>query len=206
MSGNVQTPVTKTSIALPIDLAFAPNGDLWVSDLDGGRALGFANPTFLTAGAPATKVLGQPDFTTVDFAFTARGPVAAFGITFDGAGRLWTSNNAGHRVLRFTPTAIPTPVVPTDTIAPTIRVKGRRSVDSLRNRVVFRGTARDNTEIAGIEFKVSGRGGFQSARGTTRWKAVVRPDKKKRKTVVRVRAIDSAGNKSRFLKLKIFRR
>ncbi len=202
-------PVTSASFSAPVDVTLAPNGDLWVSDINAGRALGFSTPALLANGAPASRVLGQANFTTVDFAFTARGPIAAFGITFDGAGRLWTSNNAGHRVLRITPTAVPAPAVPTaptDATAPTIKVKGRRSIDSLRNRVVFRGTASDDTDVAGIEFKVSGQAGFQVARGTTSWKAVVRPDKNKRKTVVRVRAIDSAGNKSSFLKLKVFRR
>ncbi len=101
--------------------------------------------------------------------------------------------------------AVPTPPV-IDTKRPTLKVKGRRSVDSKRRRIVFRGTATDAGGIDLVEFKVSGQRGFREARGTNRWKAVVRPDPAKRRTVVKVRAIDPSGNRSRLLKLKVFRR
>lgn len=172
--------------------------------------MGFPNAQSLPNGAFASLVLGQASFDESADDGGAAGLDSASGLALDLAGRLWVSDSSNNRILRFSRAAAPpTPAPPTpqiDTTPPVIAVKGRRSVDSMRNRVVFRGIASDASGIAGIEFKVSGQGGFQKARGTTRWKAVVRPDKNKRKTVVKVRAIDNAGNKSRFLKLKIFRR
>ncbi len=195
----------------PTGIGLDTQGTLWVVDTINSRVVSFANAASLPNGASATGILGQPNFTdnAASPPSTQRIVDPLIGIAFDTANRLYLSDSANSRVLRFSPVAAPSPA-PTpavvDTAAPKIKVKGRRSIDSLRNRVVFRGTASDNTDVAGIEFKVSGQGGFQVARGTTSWKAVVRPDKKKRKTVVRVRAIDAAGNKSRFLKIKIFRR
>ncbi len=174
-------------------------GRVYVAEVGGGRVQRFsANGTFqLQFGSLG----GDPDqFNLVE------------DIAFSGPNTLIAVDSGESRFLRFqineavTPPPQPFPNVPTDATGPTIKVKGRRSIDSLSNRVVFRGTASDDTDVAGIEFKVSGQGGFQVAKGTTSWKAVVRPDKNKRITVVRVRAIDSAGNKSSFLKLKIFRR
>ncbi|MGC1480856.1 MAG: NHL repeat-containing protein [Chthoniobacterales bacterium] len=195
---------TASNFNFPAGLALSPTGALWVSDLFHGRAVGFDNATSLPDGSAATSVLGQLGFSAVEIAYTAVGPILATGLTFDTAGRLWTSNNGGHRVLRFTPP--PPAAAIADTSSPTIKVRGRKSIDSTRNRIVLRGTAADDTAVAGIEYKVSGQRGLQSAKGTTRWKAVIRPDKNKRKTVVRVRATDPAGNRSRFLKVKIFRR
>ncbi len=204
VSGTAAPPLTASTLAVPVGLALAPNGDLWVSDLTAARAIGFSNPALLANGAPAAKVLGQADFANVEAATTAVGPIFSTGLTFDTAGRLWTSNNGGHRVLRFTPP--PPAAAIADTSSPTIKVRGRKSIDSTRNRIVLRGTAADDTAVAGIEYKVSGQRGLQSGKGTTNWKAIIRPDKNKRKTVVRVRAIDASGNRSRFLKIKIFRR
>ncbi len=192
----------------PSGIAVDPAGNLFVSDSDNHRVLFFPAAASLTNGPRATIVIGQPNFTTNDMATTQTSLGFNSGITIDSSGKLWVADGTNHRILRFSPAnpPVPTPTPIVDTTRPTIKVKGRRSVDSLRNRVVFRGTAADASGIAGIEFRVSGKAGFQQARGTTRWKAVVRPDKNKRKTVVRVRAIDASGNKSRFLKLKIFRR
>ncbi len=103
------------------------------------------------------------------------------------------------------PVAAPTPP---DLTRPTVRVKGRRRVESTRRRVVFRGTAADASGIDRVEFKASGvRGGFQEAKGPgTRWRAVIRPNTRKRQTVVKVRAFDNAGNRSKIFKLRIIRR
>jgi sugar lactone lactonase YvrE len=205
LNGSVAPGLSRTALGQPSALTLDAIGNLFVSDPDNSRVLMFAAAATTFKGAPASLVLGQPDFDTAAFTITATAVPFARGLAFDPAGRLFIAQPGANRITRFSPAIPPAPPV-ADTTRPTIRVKGRRSVDSLRNRVVFRGTASDADAVAGIEFRVSGQAGFQQAKGTTRWKAVVRPDKKKRKTVVRVRAIDASGNKSRFLKLKIFRR
>ncbi len=115
--------------------------------------------------------------------------------------------NSATGYTSVTPIGVAPPTPPTpDATRPTLKVKGRRSVDSKRRRIVFRGTADDTAGIALVEFKVSGQRGLQKARGTNKWKAIVFPDRTKRRTVVKVRAIDPSGNRSRLLKLKVFRR
>ncbi len=195
---------TASTFQQPLGLALAPDGALWVGDLLNSRALRFGNPAALPNGSPADAILGQPDFTSNPFVTSNRGALSANALTFDAAGRLYVADGGNNRVVRFT--APPAPTQAVDTTAPTLKVKGRRSVDSLRKRVVFRGTAVDAGGIVRVEFKVSGQKGVQKAKGTRGWKAIVRPDTDRRKTVVKVRAIDSAGNRSRFLKLKILRR
>ncbi len=198
--------LSPTSLTGPKGLALDAAGNLFVADTVNSRVLVFVSAVTTFDGVRASLVLGQPDFDTKEFQTSITSTNSPRGLAFDNAGRLFVSQATARRVTRFSPAIPPAPAPAIDTIPPTIKAKGRRSVDSLRNRVVFRGTTSDAGAIAGVEFRASGQAGFRKAHGTTRWKAVVRPDKKKRKTVVRVRAIDASGNKSGFLKLKIFRR
>ncbi len=131
----------------------------------------------------------------IDLAFTSPGVLAVLDNEANSFSRFRIGNSLD---------AAPTPAA--DVTRPTIRVKGRRNVDSLRNRVVFRGTATDASLIDRIEYRVAGQRGVQTARGTDRWRAVVRPDSDRRRTTIKVRAVDRAGNKSRPLRLKVFRR
>ncbi len=201
--------LSRTALDSPLGVALDSAGNLFVSDTDNARVLMFASATTTFDGPPAALVLGQSDFDSDVLGVSANSVPTCQGIAFDSSGHFFVAQALAHRVTRFSTALPPAPSIDTpaiDSTPPTIKVKGRRSVDSLRNRVIFRGTTSDADAIAGVEFRASGQAGFRKARGTTRWKAVVRPDKKKRKTVVRVRAIDASGNKSRFLKLKIFRR
>ncbi len=202
---NAFSTLTQVGMAGPAELHMDSTGTLWVADSANNRILSFVDAAQLPNGAPAASVLGQPDFTTNASGLTARNLDLPNGLVGDSLDRLYVTDSGNRRVLRFSPT-IPAPTVVADTTRPTLRVRGRKTIESTRNRIVIRGTASDDTGIAEVEFKVSGQRGFQSAKKTTRWKAIVRPDKNKNKTVVRVRAIDASGNKSRFLKLKIFRR
>ncbi len=192
----------------PVALSLSQFGALYIADNANNRVLKIDNAANESGEIDANLVLGQPNSTTNTVANADSALNGPTGVVISPFTSVFVAQRAVNRVSRFgifTPSPDPTPI-PADTTKPKLKVKGRRSVDSSRNRVVFRGTATDGSAIVGVEFKVSGQRGFRSARGTNRWKAVVRPDKNKRKTVVRVRAVDASGNKSRFLKLKIFRR
>ncbi len=79
------------------------NKRLFVPDGDSYRILVFDTAT-ITDGEPATHVLGQEDFTTVDSNHTAadRFYVSYSGLTFDNAGqRLFFGDSSNNRVLIF---------------------------------------------------------------------------------------------------------
>ncbi len=123
-----------------------------------------------------------------------------------------SADAAGAAYAFLIPSLTPPTVPPTSGVAdrtsPDIQFRGRKRVESTRKRVVFRGTASDVSGIAKVEFKASGvRGGFQDAKGPgTRWRAIVRPNDRRSQTVVKIRAVDAAGNRSKILKLRIIRR
>jgi sugar lactone lactonase YvrE len=75
--------------------------NLWVSDSVNSRILKFAAVSSLASGAAATRVLGQPDFTTNTHGTTAQKFYGLLGVTVDGAGRLWVTDANNNRVLRF---------------------------------------------------------------------------------------------------------
>jgi DNA-binding beta-propeller fold protein YncE len=77
------------------------SGNLWVADFANHRVLMFAAAATLGDGAPATTVLGQPDF---DTGSSGTSPVKMFGpvaVVVDPGGRLWVAEQTNDRVLRF---------------------------------------------------------------------------------------------------------
>ena len=76
-------------------------GRLWVADFLNHRVLRFDAAATLGDGAPATAVLGQPDFDTGTEGTTNLAMYGPTAVLLDPAGRLWVSDRANHRVLRF---------------------------------------------------------------------------------------------------------
>jgi hypothetical protein len=98
------------------------------------------------------------------------------------------------------------PVAPS--IAPTLSVRGSRTIRTTKSRLTVRGTASDaNGDLAWVKFKDTRRGGsrWRSARGTASWQAVavLRP---KRSNTVQIRAGDAAGLRSRIERVRIISR
>lgn len=99
------TTVTPDTTSAKMDNPNAVHVDaadnLWVADFDNNRVLKFANVSTLASGAAATRVLGQPDFTT-NTSGTSQvkmsGPASVF---VDAGGRLWVAEQSNRRVLRF---------------------------------------------------------------------------------------------------------
>lgn len=82
---------------------------------------------------------------------------------------------------------------------PTVKAKGKRRINTSRNRVVLRGSAVDASHV---EFKV-GSGGFKPAKGiATKWRIPVQL--KKTRTVAKVRAL-GPGGASKTLKIIVRR-
>lgn len=105
-------------------------------------------------------------------------------------------------------TVIPNPptVIPPDTSAPTVKIRGRKTIETLRKRVVIRGTASDASGIASIEVKAKSGAKVKKVRGTTNWKAVLRVTKTSGRVIVIIRARDTTGVRSSREKFRILRR
>jgi sugar lactone lactonase YvrE len=92
---------TQNGLSGPVGMAFDASGNLWVADLGNNRVLEY-QPPFATH-MNASVVLGQPDFTSVNFVTTSSGLVTPFFVAFDASGDLWVSDTGNNRVLEFKP-------------------------------------------------------------------------------------------------------
>jgi sugar lactone lactonase YvrE len=90
-----------TSLAYPMGTAVDNNGNLFVSDSNNGRVLAYTAP--ITTGMAASRVFGQPDFTTRDGPAppTANRFNFPVGIAVDGGGNLYVTDYNNNRVLEF---------------------------------------------------------------------------------------------------------
>jgi streptogramin lyase len=88
-------------LQFPTGVTISANGQLYVTCNSSNRVMRFDNAAGLGNGAPASAVLGQPDFATTSFGTTAAkmdGPLGAW-ITPDDS--LWVADSGNNRVLRF---------------------------------------------------------------------------------------------------------
>ena len=103
-----------------------------------------------------------------------------------------------------------TTVAPTSpsTSLPTLRVTGKKRINTSKRRVTLKGTAADaDGDLVRVEARDSrpkGRKKFRSARGTASWRYKA-PLKSGRNTV-KIRAVDATGKKSRTTRVKIIKK
>jgi uncharacterized protein (TIGR03437 family) len=99
------TDATARNMYVPYGLAFAATNGLLVSDQALNRVLffPFTNGTFSSAdnGAAATKVLGQPDFTSSKASVSDTGMSSPHHLSADTDGRPYVTDSANGRVLIF---------------------------------------------------------------------------------------------------------
>ena len=96
------TGTTAAKFNLPDQAIVDPvSGKIFVSDETNNRVLRFASSAAMTNGAAAEAVFGQPDFTTITPGTAANKFRQQTGIAIDAVGRLWVSDFANNRVLRF---------------------------------------------------------------------------------------------------------
>ncbi len=190
----------------PVSVSVDPFGALWVIERLNNRMVRFDEISTKANGANADGVIGQVDFVSSTSGLSATKLSSQFtsSLTFDGFGNLWTTDNSNNRALRFT--RPPTPAAPPDTTRPAIRLRGRKSIETLRKRVVVRGTATDAGGISEIDVKTRRGAELKKLRGTIRWKAVFRVTKDRGRVVVKFRAVDAAGNRSKVSRFRILRR
>lgn len=97
--------VENLSLSNAAHVAVAPDGRVYVSDVDNHRVISWPDSHAFVSGAPANMVFGQPDF--VSNAPNAGGAVSAAGfflpqgLCIDDGGNLWVADAFNSRVLRF---------------------------------------------------------------------------------------------------------
>ncbi len=92
---------SRTQMSGPSGVHVDADENLWVAEYWNNRVLKFANVSSLKTGAPAQRVLGQPDFDT-DVPGTSISEMReAVAVIVDSAGRLWVADQGNNRVLRF---------------------------------------------------------------------------------------------------------
>ncbi|MEO1333428.1 MAG: NHL repeat-containing protein [Myxococcota bacterium] len=99
---NAAEEISATSIGGSFGLAASTDGTLWVSDFANRRILRFDNAAGLSNGAPASGVLGQPDFTTRSFDLPLDQSFAGLrDVEVDAFGALYATTTLENRVLIF---------------------------------------------------------------------------------------------------------
>lgn len=88
-----------SGLLAPWSIAYAPDGDLWVTDAGHNRVLGYFPP--FTTGMAANVVLGQPNFTATSAGTSAQGLSFPTGVATDPAGNVYVADSGNNRVLEF---------------------------------------------------------------------------------------------------------
>ncbi len=181
-------------------------GSLWVGVGNENRVLRFDSVATKPNGSPADAVIGQADFSSSDPGLAANRIdterfLAQISVAADGD--LWVADSNNNRVLRFSYQS----AVPRDLVRPRLRIRGRKTIETLRNRVVIRGTAIDASGIADLDVRARGaKVAKAKVRTDDRFKVVLRVRKDSGRVIVKLRAEDPSGNKSKRAKFRILRR
>jgi sugar lactone lactonase YvrE/lysophospholipase L1-like esterase len=85
----------------PVNAWLDPAGRLWVVNFNNHRVLRFDDAASKPNGAAADGVLGQPDFTTGASGLGQNRMASPNAVFADAGGRVWVSDYANRRVLRF---------------------------------------------------------------------------------------------------------
>ncbi len=99
------------------------------------------------------------------------------------------------------------PSISDDRTAPRLKIRGRKTIETLRKRVVIRGTASDAFGISDIDVKARGAKVKKvKLQGGNRFKVVLLIKKRSGRVLIRLQAVDGAGLKSKREKFRILRR
>ena len=92
-----------SGLQFPTGVTLSASGTLYVScgSGSGNRVMRFDNAAGLGANAPASAVLGQPDFSTISSGTTAAKMSSPYGAWITPDDSLWVADSGNHRVLRF---------------------------------------------------------------------------------------------------------
>lgn len=98
---------TATGLQYPLAVATSPNPViptqriLWVADSGSHRVVRYDNAAQVVSGAAATRVLGQPDFSSSSVNVTATSLYYPACLAADSSGRLYVGSSVSSRVQRF---------------------------------------------------------------------------------------------------------
>ncbi|MGC1479092.1 MAG: hypothetical protein WA771_01200 [Chthoniobacterales bacterium] len=159
-------------------------------------------------------VTGVPIGTTVRANEDTVGDQAKPAITVGADGRLvvvWQTQEPTDEALvhdlngrTFTLLALPPGDVVTPGARPTLIVKGRSRRLTSKAKVRIRGRAADDQGVAAVEFKTRGKFRAGPIRGKERWTLRLRV--KARRTTIKFRAVDEAGQFSKIQRVVVRRR
>jgi hypothetical protein len=90
-----------------------------------------------------------------------------------------------------------------DIAPPSVDLKTKSRIKTRRARLTIRGTATDDVAVARVVYRATGQRGLKTAQGASQWKLKIRL--KKRRTVIKVFAFDTANNRSNPAKVKLIR-
>ncbi len=86
-------------------------------------------------------------------------------------------------------------------------MRGRKTIETLRKRVVIRGTARDDRGVTDILVKARGAKARKvRIQSRNRFKVVLQVNQDSGRVIVKLRAVDEGGNRSKQEKIRILRR
>jgi sugar lactone lactonase YvrE len=177
--------LSATRMNNPTGLAVAKDDSLWVCDQNNHRMLRFNKATSRTNGAAADGVVGQADFVSSVYDFTAQNFYSPQGgMLVDPAGSLWVTDRSSNRVLRF-PAVVSLPSV---TVTNTIPKK------TDNKNLTIKGLASDPNGIVRVTYQL-GDGNVKQATGTGSWR--ITQKLKKGKNKISIFAEDPWGDVNR---------
>ncbi len=184
---------SNASIVQTFNPGFYPVGLAWSRD---GTQLVFSIAQQIQFGSGGYSTLVDPSTAVIRQISTGGGvPTAVPGIG--------TALFPSVPVVPLLPLFVPTP----DTRRPALKLRGRKTIETLRKRVVLRGSARDNVGVADINVKARGaRVKKVKLQGGDRFKVVLQVRKRSGRVLVKLQAVDGAGLKSKQEKFRILRR
>jgi sugar lactone lactonase YvrE len=108
--------VSAAGFQQPSGIALDASGTLWVADEDNSRLLCFPNAATIPSGTAASKVLGEPDFVTVNYeAVSSSQMYQPIGVFCKGT-TVWVADWFNCRVLRFNNAASKANGAPADAV------------------------------------------------------------------------------------------